>query len=48
MKPKLTVRMNERKKIKLIHILYSFQVWIKLNVTLWPKTQEDKEQVFWR
>lgn len=21
------------------------QVWIKLNATLWPRTQEDKEQV---
>lgn len=27
------------------HIDFVQQVWIKLNATLWPRTQEDKEQV---
>lgn len=24
---------------------FELKVWIKLNATLWPRTQEDKEQV---
>lgn len=28
-----------------IYKFFEIKVWIKLNATLWPRTQEDKEQV---